>query len=106
MATTKLLMRDALILNDELPSDVVCIVRERNPYDDTFGPAKQCRFDELPEREFSDGYGGVEGDDVVGFTAHWVYVHAVYDGAEWFQAVPRDVETAMRMTRLPEVGGG
>jgi hypothetical protein len=69
-------------MNGEGPEDVVlCLVED---------PRVKRAFDELPEREFYDGYGSAEGELVLVFTRNWVYFKATYDG----------------LKGLPSVGGG
>lgn len=45
--------------------------------------------DEDLDREFSDGYGGIEGIPFTVWTAARVYFPACYDGSEWVASVPR-----------------
>lgn len=63
----------------------------------------RCRFKDLPERAFSAGYGGVEGEPVICFSDKYVYVKVVYDGSEWVEAVPRHPHVVTAQN-LPELG--
>lgn len=74
--------------------------------DSTADPLIRCSFDELPEREFDEGYGGREGERFIGFSEHFVYVCGTYDGSEWITAVPRDPAVVERTKQLPIIGGG
>lgn len=40
--------------------------------------------------EFDNGFGGSCGKPFTAWSEEWVYVPAVYDGAEWVSRVPRD----------------
>ena len=65
-------------------------------------PMIRCTFDELPEREFDEGYGSVEGEPTIAFSPNYIYVRHIYDGAENFAAVPRNPED---VAFIPEIGG-
>lgn len=42
------------------------------------------------DREFDDGYGGIEGEPFTLWTEKYVYFPVCYDGAEWVGSVRRD----------------
>jgi hypothetical protein len=46
--------------------------------------------DEQADKEFSDDYGGKEGDPFTVWTRERVYFPGIYDGAEWVASVPRN----------------
>lgn len=111
MATTKSQVRDALAEGDTL-AEMVCLYR---PHDDNHSryssepedrPLVQCDFEHLPEREFDEGFGGVEGEEVICFTKRHVYIKSQYDGAEEVVAIPRNPEDVGEFDSLPCVGGG
>jgi hypothetical protein len=107
MATLGELVADAA---EEVGDDVkrmVCfyqpITGERYT-EDHLGAPVRCEFRDLPDREFDDGYGAVDGNPFIGFTDRYVYVHRCYDGAEAIVAVPRHPEYVG--DEIPLVGGG
>lgn len=76
------------------PKDIDCYYHpydEEQPwsYDEENRPVVRCRGDELPTRKYDAGFGGVEGEPVVGFSERFVYVRVGYDGAEHIAIVPR-----------------
>jgi len=46
--------------------------------------------DEELDMEFDAGYGVSEGRPFTAWSSEWVYLPAVYDGAEWVERVPRN----------------
>ena len=54
------------------------------------------------DKEFDDGYGGREGIAFTAWSKDWVYFPAVYDGSEWVDRVPRNINDYA----TPHVGGG
>lgn len=108
--TTKQLVLDALVENNEGPDDVVFCAFEKLPSEDDWrtrtGIIIQCQFDELPTIEFDSGYGGVNGEPILVYTKHNVYFKCTYDGAEWVASVPRTIKAAIALKNLPQHGGG
>ena len=115
MTTTRQQMLEAIEKTGEDPRDVVCIWQECigedgfrvGSWDDEWLKMPLHRdvpATELPEREYSDDYGGVEGEPVIGFGPKFVYVKGCYDGREWIEAIPRHPESVT--LPLPKVGGG
>ena len=41
------------------------------------------------DKEFYDGYGGVDGDSFVAWTEDHVIFCICYDGSEWLEKLPR-----------------
>jgi hypothetical protein len=106
MTTTRAQVLQALESNNEDVSAVVCFYRpyhrhvvdyERDDWSDDCGSSCpsiiQCSVDELPEREYYDGYGRVEGENVFCFSARYVYFRHGYDGSERIVFVPRNPDT-------------
>ncbi len=98
MATTKAQMLEAIKEAGDDPSEVVCCWS--HPGVDELITSG---VDELPERKYSAGYDGVEGEPCIAFSPRYVYVKEVYDGAECFVAVPRHPEF---VTYPRAIGGG
>jgi len=52
--------------------------------------------------EFNGGYGGEEGYDVFVWTKDWIIFKSCYDGAEWYNKIPRKPNKKIK----PESFGG
>ena len=105
MATIKEQLIEALKPGEDTET-LICFYQTycEHPWDcDDPHPITMCTFDELPGREFDEGYGGVSGERTIVFSPNFIYVREVYDGAENFAAVPRNPED---VTFIPEIGGG
>lgn len=104
--TTQEMMRNAIRDAGEEESAVECYYRDIK--DQQWGKpspaALRCSVAELPTREFDDGYGGTEGEPVIGFSQKYVYVSVTYDGSEWIAAVPRHPDYISDKA-LPCLGG-
>lgn len=96
LTTTKKQLLEALKLTGDKPEDLVCFYQPIQYDDDGFiegyGDVVQCTFDQLPERPFCSGYGRPEGEPCIAFSPRYVYIKVQYDGAEWFEAIPRHPE--------------
>jgi hypothetical protein len=46
--------------------------------------------DEGLDKEFDDGFGGVQGKEFTLWTQNYVYFPVCYAGAEWCDSVPRN----------------
>lgn len=102
--TIRAQLQEVLENGDSLES-VVCLYR---PHHDKYSrtdrpPIVRCSGAELPERKFDAGFGGVNGEATICFSATRVYIRAEYDGSEWFQAIPRNPENVG--DDIPSVGG-
>lgn len=108
MATTKGQVAVALMPEEDRET-LICFyqpIREDRWTTPPEAPIR-CTFDELPEREFSSGFGGVDGEPVICFGRHYVYVKCQYDGSEWVEAIPRTPDAAASWKGdLPVLGGG
>lgn len=111
MTTVREQMLDAIKEAGDDPADVLCSYREVvdsegyvDSWDKSLPRHDNVPATDLPEREYDDGYGGVDGEPVIGFSERYVYVKACYDGSEWVQAVPRSMEFVT--DDIPVVGGG
>lgn len=95
MATRKSQLLEAL-QNGDRPEDLICFVQEHEgPIylgEQEVPPVRRCTFNELPEREFDDGFGGPEGEPCIAFSDRFVYICVQYDGAEHMEAIPRNPE--------------
>ena len=54
-------------------------------------------FDNLPEQEYDEGYGGTRGPEFIAYSPKYVYISVQYDGAEWIEAIPRHPEYVDRI---------
>jgi hypothetical protein len=111
ITTTKSLLLEALKQTKEAPESLVCLYRAVPEGGDAYdvemdAPIIRCSVAELPEREFDDGFGGVEGEPFIAFGPEYVYVKGCYDGSEWISAVPRHPDVAKAARSLPCIGGG
>jgi len=53
--------------------------------------------------EFDNGYGAEQGYTLYAWFKDWIIVKGVYDGSEWYQAIPRNPNKEV----VPEsIGGG
>ncbi len=101
MATIKGQLAEEVAFMGEKTEDLVCFYRKHGSK-----TLVVCTFEDLPTREFDEGFGGVEGEPTIAFSPNYVYVRRVYDGAEDFCAVPRNPEMIKTVGNIPEVGGG
>ncbi len=62
-------------------------------YDEPKPEVEEVIFDNLPEREFHEGYGGTNGEPCIAFTKDYVYICIQYDGSEWMEAIPRNPDS-------------
>jgi len=53
-------------------------------------PIIKTTVEGLPDREFDDGYGAVEGEPMIAFGPNYVYISVQYDGSEHVEAIPRN----------------
>lgn len=95
MTTTKQQVIDALAEGDTLES-LDCFY-DTMTYDPSYVHSStseliHCRGDELPEREYDHGYGGVEGEPIICFSDRYVYFRRSYDGSESIGYMPRHPE--------------
>jgi len=90
--TTKEQLLEAMKREAETPEDLVAVFWQLYSTFGDRGEVIQCDFDELPERKFDSGYGGMEGEPIIAFTKDRVYFKVVYDGMEWIDSVPRNPE--------------
>lgn len=108
MDTTKNQVKEAVERVDDDVNKLTCFYQNHQgqPYyrEENILPTIMCKFDELPEREFHDGFGGTEGEPVIAFSDNYIYVKVYYDGAEHVQAVPRHPENIKG--NIPWYGGG
>lgn len=108
MATRKSQLIEALEDNKETIQDVMevfwqeYIVNERG-YPD-YGEIKHGTFNDLPEKNFHAGYGGINGEPCIAFTEKFVYISIQYDGFEWMEAIPRNPDSVGKS--IPWPGGG
>ena len=104
MTTRKQQLLEALKDGDK-PDDLICFYQHQAGIRDEGDqqPILRCRFGDLPEREFDDGFGGLEGEPCIAFSPNWVYVCQRHDGAEDMVAVPRHSGV---VTFIPWIGGG
>ena len=102
MATIKVQLTEALMSGEDT-TKLICFYQEYTEDYPNNNPIIQCTFDELPAREFDEGYGGVEGEPTIVFSANFIYVRRVYDGSERFAVIPRNPQSARF---IPLVGGG
>jgi hypothetical protein len=109
MTTLKEQVRSAAERVGENPETVLCLYRphlEGESFSSRFGDPVQCRFADLPEREFYDGFGSTAGEPFIGFSESYVYVRGCYDGSEWIEAVPRTMTMALSSDGVDVVIGG
>ena len=97
MTTIKKQLAECLSKTGDRAEDLICFYQNHHGECYSFGdkdepPVIRATFDELPEREFSDGFGGTEGEPAIAFSERYVYIRVCYDGSEWFAAVPRNSE--------------
>ena len=101
MITIKHLVLEALEKTGEKPDNLVCFYQEAEGHDWaewlSGGPVDpktihRCSFSELPEREYSDSFGGPDGPAFIGFSDRYVYISEQYDGTESVQPIPRNPE--------------
>lgn len=103
MATTKSQMKEALIGGDTLKS-LSCVYQLPHEYDDdTKPPLIYCKGNELPRRKYNAGLGLVEGELTICYGKNHVYVKVIYDGMEYFEAVPLSIENVQI---IPLLGSG
>ncbi len=108
--TTRAQMLETIKATGEDPEKVFCIYQNvpsdgYRPFDFSPYPLETCPATALPERKFCPGYGGVEGEPVIGFGERYIYVKACYDGSEWITAIPKEPRFVTPGS-IPEVGGG
>ncbi len=107
--TTREQMLKTIKAVGEDPEKVFCIYQNvpdgYRPCDFSNLPLETCPATALPEREFYPGYGGVEGEPVIGFGQRYIFVKACYDGSEWITPIPRE-PGIVTPGSIPEVGGG
>ena len=101
-------LRDAL-WDGDTEEDLECYYQ--NVTEDLYGGVAPeiigpVPFAELPTRPFDAGYGGVNGEPTIAFSPRYIYIRAVYDGSEWFTAIPRHPEVLQADGDIPVVGGG
>jgi hypothetical protein len=67
------------------------IEQEMKRHGESFRQFFHCtlEYEEL-DREFYNGYGGIEGEPFTLWTDNRVYFPVCYDGAEWCDSVPRN----------------
>lgn len=98
MTTTKAQVTEALCEGDTL-ADLDCFYNAGEPrhslYDDR-GELIHCSGEELPTREYDDGWGGADGEPVICFSKNYVYFRYAYDGNEHIVSVPRNPEAVTR----------
>lgn len=110
--TTRAQMERAIKSTGEDPASVVCFYRAiPEGGDDAYdipddAPVVRCAVADLPMRLFDPGFGGVDGEPVIGFGPRYVYIKGCYDGSEWIQGIPRHPEGIVDKNSLPVVGGG
>jgi len=76
-------------------------VGERQPL--YFSGGKVVDAFKLLDFEFDEGYGGEEGHSLYVWTKTKVIVKGTYDGAEWYEAIPRNPDK----NKSPQsIGGG
>lgn len=98
MATTRQQVIDALAEGDTLES-LDCYYNPVPEYGSAYDASIElihCRGNDLPEREFDAGYGGVEGEPIICFTDRYVYFRRSYDGYESIGYMPRHPEFVER----------
>ena len=110
MTTIKEQLAKCLQETGDKPDDLICFYQPHAGPVDWFDggtdgfPVIRAAFDELPDREFRAGLGGVEGEPTIAFSERYVYIRVYYDGAEEFKAVPRNPENVG--ATIPWFGGG
>ena len=109
MTTTREQLLEALQETGEPPEDIVCFYRPVNGAEfpgwdqEECGDLIQCSVDELPKRQFNEGYGAPMGEPFIAFGPRYVYIKVQYDGAEWIEPIPRHPEFVKKP--LPWPGG-
>jgi len=93
MATRKGQLITALNDCGETPADLEAVFYKDQAgewdYEKDDQPVQRVEFNDLPEREFSDGYGGTNGAPCIAFTKNRVYICIQYDGSEHMTGIPR-----------------
>ena len=109
--TIKKQLAECLRETGDKPDDLTCFYQNHHGQFYSFAsdgqndlPVIRATFDELPEREFDAGFGGTEGEPTIAFSERYVYIRVYYDGAEGFDAVPRNPENVG--ASIPWFGGG
>ena len=111
--TTRRQVALAAAENGEKPEDLRCFYHPHIDDGNNWGywdggngvpETVECRGDELPDRKYDSGYGGVEGEPVICFSERYVYFRTGYDGSEWIDSMPISPDHLSK--RLPHYLGG
>lgn len=86
MTNTKQMLSDACKARGDDPNTLTIFITL--PIDYVQQPHKQVTFNEVPTRPFDSGYGGVNGEAIVAYSAKYIYFKGQYDGAEWITSLP------------------